>query len=308
MDRVIVTGADGFIGKALVQKLLADGAEVYAVVLQSDALSTLACPSLHVVPADYSCYPELTALLPEETKLFFHLAWAGVSGSAFHDYARQTENIRSACDAAHAAVARGCKRFVFIGSTYMYQYRKESGIALPGQPTLYGAAKECAASMCKILCEQGGVEFVLPFFSNVFGTGDLSRRSTNMLIAQFTHGVKPKLIDGTEDYDCIFINDAVRGLLFAAQKGKAGEQYYIGNRQLKPFRAFVADMRDVLSPDMALTFGEIKATVITDYTRFDLDKLYHDTGFETLCDYKESIRKTAQWLAQSGFLETALQK
>ena len=55
-------------------------------------------------------------------------------------------------------------------------------------------------------------------------------------------------------------------------------------------------MKTILCPNRQLTFGEISEDTYVDYTKFDLNALYNDTGFECKSDFKESILKTAEWL------------
>lgn len=58
----------------------------------------------------------------------------------------------------------------------------------------------------------------------------------------------------------------------------------------------VADVRDELNPNVELKFGEIQSSFFIDYSLVDLEALYRDTGCQAETDFKESIRKTADWL------------
>ena len=125
MEKVIVTGANGFIGKTLVNALLAKGYQVTALDVRFDDVlakdERITCVNV--------MNKEVAALMQEipqaEYKCFFHLAWVGTSGSARADYNVQLNNVKLTCDYIKLCSEIGCKRVVYASSinemeTYEY--------------------------------------------------------------------------------------------------------------------------------------------------------------------------------------------
>ena len=90
--------------------------------------------------------------------------------------------------------------------------------------------------------------------------------------------------------------DTIRGIHF--------DIVNIGNRQLKTFQEIMLDVQDVVCPDADLQFGCYPDDGYIDYSEIDLESLYRKTGFVCKADFRESIRKTAQWLIEQKAKES----
>lgn len=293
MRRAVVTGASGFIGKALTKKLLADGWTVYAVVRDTSTLVGL-CGDLRPVECEFAQYERLAELIGEDVDWFLHFAWAGVSGDLSRNARAQTENVMASAEAMEQAKQLGAKRFLFAGSSYQYRMEPSDGAYLP--KNLYGAAKAAAERLLWASTQAEGVAFNTVLFTNVFGVGDCSDRSTNAMLRKLLAGEPLKLISGEHLHDWTYIDDAVGGVLAVLEKGVPGKEYYIGSRNPETFRDIITRVRDVISPGTELLFGAYEDDAYIDYTKIDLDALWRDTGFECTADFDESIRRTANWL------------
>ena len=125
MENVIVTGANGFIGKTLVNALLAKGCRVTALDVRFD--DVLADdPRVTCISVLNKDVPALAKEIPAaDYHCFFHLAWAGTSGPARADYDVQLSNVKLTCDYIKLCAEVGCKRVVYASSinemeTYEY--------------------------------------------------------------------------------------------------------------------------------------------------------------------------------------------
>lgn len=298
MKQAIVTGADGFIGKALIAELV--NKDIFVTAITKDGkLKKVVEESrkVRVISSDFGEYLNLLQRIPYNADVFYHLAWAGVSGSEYNDYETQIKNIKATCDALHVAAATGCKKFVFIGSSHEYLSTKDKMGKINRKRTLYGAAKTAARTMCEaIVTTTGSIKFSTASFTNVFGVGDFSSRSTNTLIRDFLSGNKPRLIEGENKHDWLYIDDAVSGLYAVGEYGLHLHHYYIGNRSLRKFRDIVISVRDILASATELTFGEYMDDSFIDYSKINLEAAFNELGFEAKCDFKESILKTAEWV------------
>ena len=298
MKRAIVTGASGFIGKALTRRLLDEGTEVWAVVTAREKLADLVSNGLYVTVCDFAHYNELAELLPKDVDWFIHAAWADFYGSRSRDLTVQAGNISAAATAMEQAKRIGAKRFLFLGSSYQYRMEPvmDNGREVFIRNNIYGIAKEAAGRMLRAKAAEYGIAFNSVLFTNVFGIGDRSARSTNTMIQQLLKGESLRLISGEHLHDWTYIDDAVSGMMAVLERGAVGVEYYIGKRQPETFREIVTRVRDTLAPEAELRFGAYEDRAYIDYSLIDLERLYRDTGFECKADFEESIRKTAAWL------------
>lgn len=299
--KAVVTGASGFIGKALTRRLLAQGWLVYAVTSTAEALRDLKCSELIPVDCDFSRYGQLAAQIAAPADCFIHFAWAGVSGAESRQLSVQAENVRAAATAFEQAALLHCRKFLFAGSSYQYRMEpiKKDPQTRFVRKNLYGMAKEAALSLLKAAAYTDDMECSTVFFTNVFGPGDGSNRSTNSILRQLLEGKPLKLIAGEHLHDWTYIDDAVEGILAVLEKGTAGSDYYIGSRHPDTFRSILERVRDSIAPDAELNFGSYDDRAYIDYSMIDLDALYRDTGFECTADFETSIRRTAEWLREN---------
>lgn len=301
MKRAIITGASGFVGSALLKKLLAEGYSVWAVVRTPKKLTGMECESLKVIKADKSEYGSLDQLIPDRGfDVLFHLAWEGVSSESYKDYSQQLDNAARAADLLGASVRLGVRRFVLISSIVSLEakhYMLVNG-GSPRMANVYGAAKAAAEVICKTLAYQQGIAFNVAVLASAYGKGDRSHMVQNVLIRALRRGECPKLVSGENLYDWVYVDDVASALITIAEKGAPNKTYYVGHRELQTFASLVSRTRDIVAPGVELIFGTMEDKTVMDWSMVDRTALYNDTGFICRADFDESIQRTAKWLLE----------
>lgn len=300
MKKVIVTGATGFIGSALAKRLLADGVTVYGVGMDKSKLEQMKQYGDFIpIVAVFEHYDQLPELIADSGfDAFYHFAWDGVFGDSFKNYDLQLKNAKYACDALMAAVRCECKKFILAGTYNQYEIaaRLIKQCEKPRYTCIYASAKVAADMMCKALAHHHNIEYNAGLICMAYGEGNRSKMLANVVINQFNKGIKPKLVEAENEYDMIYISDIVDAFIAIGKKGIDQKSYYVGHRDKKTFGEIIEAIRDVLVPDMELTFGEYKETSAMDYSLIDRNALFEDTGFECKADFRKSILKTAEWV------------
>ena len=296
MKTAIVTGAGGFIGRGLTERLSREY-KVYAIVYDPRERGSLPVSgNIQPVLGDLNDWETLAGKLPSErVDIFFHLAWGGISSAAYKDIRVQKGNIDMSVNTAMLARAVGCGRFVFAGTNQEYLVSPSAVDGTVCNASVYGVCKKSARELCQVLLRDVTC-FNATAFTNVFGPGDFSKRTANLFIGKLLRGESLDLIEGNNEYDWTFVDDAVEGLVAVGERGLNGKQYYIGSRRPPTFRQILTVVRNTLCPKAELRFGKFVDNTYTDYSKFDLDALYRDTGFECQSDFRESILKTAEWV------------
>ena len=294
MKSAIVTGANGFVGKAVVEALRAKGVEVFTV-----SHSAQLPLDDHSIICDMANYNELPALFDHITpEVFYHFAWQGTSGKVRCDEKIQLKNVEGTCAAVRAASRIGCKRFVFASS--IMEYEVDSTVKAQKNPNIsdiYSTAKLTADYMARIIAADLKVEYISSLISNIYGPGEKSVRLINSCIKKLVNGELVSLSPCNQLYDFIYISDAANMFAALGDKGVPGKIYYIGNATVKPLKEFMTEMRDVVAPEMELGFGELPFNGVSlTYDEFDKRSIYEDTGIEPLVSFSEGIRLTKEYI------------
>ena len=299
MEYVIVTGANGFIGKTLVNALLEKGYHVVALDIRFDDVlandDRVTC--VNVMNKEVAVLAE--KIPHQEYRCFFHLAWAGTSGPARADYVVQLNNVKLACDYIKLCSEIGCKRVVYassINEMETYEYLQSDNIE-PAGGYIYGTGKLAAHLMGETVAKLNGIEFIPVIITNIYGVGEKSARMIYTSINKLVHKEHCSFTAGYQTYDFIYITDAINSIIAVAEKGKAFNRYYIGSGQPKPLREFLLEMRDIVDPEAELGLGDIPFKgVDISYDQFDLKKVERDTGYRNEVSFAEGIRMTADYI------------
>lgn len=299
MQRVIISGCSGFIGSALTRELIKQGVEVFGLSMHPEKMDTETMQSeyFHLIECSFDEYTRLSEMIKvREFDAFFHMAWEGY-GKSTNDYHVQLKNVHSACEAAYAAAALGCKRFIFADSSHEYLTTVNSQ-GKKGLCSIYGVAKKSARKLCQTIAHNSCMDYIGVLFTNIYGYGDRSNRSTNVFLRKLKRGEDLDLVHGNNLYDWTYIDDCVGGILAAAKRGMADKVYYVGSRQLRPFAEIITEARNLTAPNAKLNFGRYQDNSYIDYSKINIYNLYEDTGYLPTVSFADGINKTVHWLEE----------
>lgn len=300
MKTTVITGVGGFLGSHLCDRLLEMGVKVYGVDVKLDFQQKfMDKPNYMPIVACFKQYKTLHEQINEAIDVFFHFAWqGGLLQNSFWNYELQLSNAKSACDAFQEASLMGAKRFVNSGTNNQIEIIQflNSKDFTPRGTSIYASAKMVLELMCKTLATRSNTDFVGSMIPMPYGKDNRSMQLFNVVVKNLIEGNAPKLIEGNNLYDMIYIEDIVDALIAIAERGKAGRTYYIGHRKLKTFRQWIEDIRDIVAPNIELKFGEYKDPLNIDYNYVDLNQLYNDTGFECQSNFEQTIKITVEWI------------
>lgn len=267
--RNIVTGATGFIGRALCRELLEHKETVIAVVrpgsVKRAKLEHLIqeqgnyAEMLTIVELDLDHLYELNKKYHIQADVFYHLAWNGSSGEERDDFDIQYSNIKYTANAIKAAKACDCKKFVGAGS--QAEYGVVHGVTkedetVPHPFMMYGAAKLATYHMGRVLAEQIDIAFVWPRIYSVYGVGENPGTLVNYVIETLRNSGVPELSTCENMWNFMYITDCVRALRILGEKDGVGGIYNVASEDTRPLKEFVEEIRDIVAPDMKLGFGE----------------------------------------------------
>jgi NAD dependent epimerase/dehydratase len=240
--RVVVTGADGFIGSHLVEHLAAAGAQVTALALYNSFnhwgwLEELPClKDIRVVTGDIRD-PHLCMELLHGAEVVFHLAALIPIPYSYRAPASFVEtNVHGTLNLCQAARALGLERFVHTSTSEVYGTAQYVPIdekhPLCGQSP-YAASKIGADAIALSFYYSFDVPVAVARPFNTFGPRQSARAVIPTIISQLAAGsrrVKLGDLDTTRDFT--FVEDTCRGLMaVAAAPQGCGEVFNIGTER-----------------------------------------------------------------------------
>lgn len=299
MKRVIVTGANGFVGSAVIRELIKNDVEVLALCHK--------IPEKKII-SDLITYKEFELSKIEELKnmvindyydTFYHFAWAGSAGSDRGNATLQLQNVQWTIDALNFAKNIGCKRFVCAGSIIEYETMRAcyTDGNKPGLGYIYGSAKMSAHTVAMSIAANIGIDLMWAEITNAYGVGEISSRLINTTIRKIINKESPQFTSGTQNYDFVYIDDVAKAFYLIGKNGKPFHSYLIGSGNAKPLKEFLLEMKESIAKDVDFIFGDVPFTGVNlDLSIFDTKKTELDTGFKAEISFAEGVKRTYEWL------------
>ncbi|NOT26734.1 MAG: NAD-dependent epimerase/dehydratase family protein [Acidobacteria bacterium] len=240
--KALVTGAAGFIGSHLSERLVQQGATVIGldalteyyprILKQKNLAGLLTSPGFTFVESSLAD-ASLSALLDGVTHVFHLAAQPGVRKSWGREFAVYTlNNVDATQLLLEACVGRPIERLVFASSSSVYGDDTPLPMVedLRPQPVSpYGVTKLAAEHLCHLYQVNHGVPAVSLRYFTVYGP----RQRPDMGFSRFLHAAMrgdsvTQFGDGRQTRDFTFVGDAVAATIAAATLGTPGGVYNIG--------------------------------------------------------------------------------
>ncbi len=299
MEKVIVSGAGGFVGNAVVNDLIANGIKVIALVHEGGSGRRIESDLVEYHDFSLENADRLLETLQDAgADTFYHFAWMGAAGAARADVALQLKNAQWTVDCLKVAKKLGCKRFVNAGSIMELETMKAAFNQgnRPGLGYIYGSGKLVAHTMCKSVAADIGIDLIWAMITNAYGVGEKSPRMVNTTIQKCIRKEAPQFTAGTQNYDFVYIDDVARAFRLIGEHGKPFHEYMIGSSHAKPLKEFLLEMQATIAPDLDFIFGDIPFTGINQPLEdFDCSETERDTGFKAEISFAEGCRRTRDW-------------
>ncbi len=299
MKTAIISGANGFVGSALVKELLRYDYRIYALDREGCCGNLPNDARVSFVPCELAEMMQLKEKLPTgDYDIFYHFAWVGSAGPARADTALQLQNAQWTVDSLRVAKELGCKRFVCAGSIMEHETMAAAYTQgnKPGMGYIYGGGKLIAHVMCMSVAAQIGIDLIWPEITNAYGVGERSPRMVNTTIQKCIRGEAPQFTAGTQNYDFVYIDDVARAFRLIGENGKPFHEYLIGSSTARPLKEFLLEMKQAIAPDLDFVFGDIPFTGIDlPLSKFDCSQTEKDTGFRAEISFAEGCRRTMEW-------------
>ncbi|HEV3028855.1 MAG TPA: NAD-dependent epimerase/dehydratase family protein [Planctomycetota bacterium] len=292
---VLVTGAGGFLGAALVRRLADLGARVAALHRPGSDLGRLdGIPtSIRRVPVDLVDTDDLKRWTrTHPPRVVFHVAAYGVDPRDQNGDRAFQSNIRGFVSLIDALGGLGVEAFVNTGTCSEYR----GGVARPLAETdpieprgIYAETKAAAVRMGVMLARQHGWPIVTLRPFTFYGPRERPDRLIPFAIRSILRSEEIRMTGGKQERDFIHVDDVVEAYLQAGRTPvAAGEIFNIGSGRATTVRAAVERIRDLAGSSAVLKLGAIP---------YRPNELWH------LCADIGEARKRLKWTPKIGLEE-----
>jgi nucleoside-diphosphate-sugar epimerase len=325
--RILVTGASGFLGSHLCERLVKQGNTVRALVRNPEKCSELHSWGLEIAVANI-LDPKATQRAMEGIGVVYHLAGAYREGKLFRQELMKT-NVEGTKNVLDAALKAGVQRFVHCSTIGVHgdianPPGTEESPYRPGDS--YQESKVEGERLVRRYMAQGSLPIVIFRPGGVYGPGDLR-------FLKLFKGIKRRafvmLGSGEVLYQLIYISDLMDGIVLCGTKDEAPGNIYIltGNEPvtLNEFVRTIAEVLDVRPPRLRLPVTPVYlASYLCEWTckplrinpplfprrvdffrktrSFDISKAKNQLTFSPKTDLKTGIQLTAESYRNGGWL------
>jgi UDP-glucuronate 4-epimerase len=314
--RVLLTGAAGFVGSHVAERLLQRGDAVIGLdnfdpfyprpVKERNLATALAHPAFRFVEVDLRNAEAICAAFQEHRpERVVHLAAkAGVRPSLLDPVAYVETNVNGTVNMLRACGQFPVEHFVFASSSSVYgdttkvPFAETDRTDQPASP--YAATKKAGEILCYAYHGLLGIPIACLRFFTVYGP----RQRPDLAVHKFVRLIDagepvPFFGDGTTSRDYTYVADTVEGILAALDKPDGYQIYNLGRSDPVPLREMVQTIERALGkPALINQQPEQPGDVRTTYA--DVSRARARLGYEPRVSFEEGIRRFVEWWREEG--------
>ncbi|GHT48158.1 CDP-abequose synthase [Spirochaetia bacterium] len=296
--KIIITGATGMIGAAIVRIAASQDLEVLCIVRRNSlrTLNIQESDKIKIIYADLFEYKKLK--IDGNYDVFFHLAWDKTFGENRDNTDTQLLNVQFTLDAVRLAKRSACSVFIGAGSQAEY-----GTVSVPLKPDTsvnpesgYGIAKYAAGKLSRLLCSQIGMRHNWARILSVFGPLDSDHTLIMYALNELKANRPVELTKCEQVWDYLYCDDIARAFIAIAKHGIDGKIYPLGCGNPKKLSDYITLLRNIAAPNGILQFGKKDYYPHQPmYLCADIKELTEDTGWKPEINFEDGIKKILEY-------------
>ena len=317
--KVIVTGAAGFIGMHVAERLIGAGHEVvgldnlspyYSVALKRDRLARLEGSAFRFVEVDIADREAIGAVFaahPDTTHVLNLAAQAGVRHSLTDPYTYVSANVMGQVVLLEATrTLLACQRYVYASTSSVYGAIKQTPFSVTQCTTkpvsIYAATKMCDEMLARVYADTYGIESVGLRFFTVYGPWGRPDMATWLFTDAILNDRPIKVFNhGKMRRDFTYIDDITSGVVAALGTpfvlhgdGPPHRIYNLGNHRSEALMDFIAVVEQALGRRAKLQMEPMQPGDVAE-TFADITESRADLGFEPVTSIDDGIPNFVRW-------------
>ena len=311
--KVVVTGAAGFIGSHLSERLLAEGHQVTGIdafldyypreVKEANLRGARGHAAFSFIEGRVQDL-QLPALLDGAGQVYHLAAQAGVRSSWGEDFRIYTDNnVLATQRLLEAAAAAGTPRVVMASSSSVYGDStelplRETATCLPVSP--YGVTKLAGEHLARLYGRLHGVPVVSLRFFTVYGPRQRPDMAFHRFLKAARDGQPITLFgDGEQTRDFTFVADIVAATRAAADSGRPGCVYNVGGGERVSMNRVIALIQEITGRTLRVERSAAQKGDMRD-TFADTSAAAADLGFRSSVGLRDGLVREWDWMTGSA--------
>jgi len=313
--KVLITGAAGFIGSHLCERLLDDEWLVVGVdnfddfydpqIKRWNIASCLKNKNFQLVEADIRDSAAMDRTIGDGIEIIVHLAArAGVRPSIAHPLLYADVNVNGTMVLLEAAKKHKTGKFIFGSSSSVYgnnekvPFSEDDNVDFPISP--YAATKKAGELICHMYHYLYRISITCLRFFTVYGP----RQRPDLAIHKFAKLIEqgkpiPVYGDGTMMRDFTYIGDIIDGTVAAMQKCEGFNIYNLGESRPIAVNDLVTEIEKALGKKAIKEYLPIQPGDV-ERTYADVTKAINELGYNPSTNIETGLEKFVTWLRQNG--------
>jgi len=319
MGKIFVTGAAGFIGSNLVDRLLADGKAVvgwdnFSTGQREFLKSARRNPQFKLIKGDCLDLPALRRAMKGCDFVFHFAANADVRFGLEHPNRDLQQNTVATFNVLEAMRANGIKGIAFSSTGSVYGEAEiiptPEDAPFPVQTSLYAASKLAGEGLITAYCEGFGFEGYIFRFVSILGERYTHGHVLDFYKQLLAHPGQLKVLgDGKQQKSYLYIGDCLDAMLHVVKRATAKsakhgvEIYNLGTDEYVQVNDSIRFICGALGLKPKLEYSGGNKGWVGDNPFIFLDtKKIRATGWKTTLTIEQSIIRTLQWLQQNQWV------
>ncbi len=313
--RVLVTGAAGFIGSHLCERLLDHGSSIIGVdnfddfydpqIKRRNIANCLKNEQFQLIEADIRDSAAMAEAIGQDVEIIVHLAAkAGVRPSIAQPLLYNDVNINGTMVLLELAREHQIGKFIFASSSSVYgnnekvPFSEDDNVDFPISP--YAATKKAGELICHTYHHLYGTSITCLRFFTVYGPRQRPDLAIHKFAKLIEHGEPiPVYGDGSMMRDFTYIDDIIDGVVAAMDKCAGFNIYNLGESQPIKVNDLIAEIENALGKKAAKEYlppqpGDVERTYA------DVTKAGKDLGYNPSTNIQTGLTHFTEWLRQNA--------
>lgn len=327
--KVLITGANGFLGSWLTRRLCEEGHTVSVLVRPTSQLDGIEDLSLQKIYGDITDAGSLQKAFSSQ-EVIFHLAGL-IAYKAADRPAMERVNVQGTANVLAAMKSHPGQKLVYASSVVAIGAARTSQVILNENSKYdlenlnlgYFETKRKAEILVQTACYEDNLQAIIVNPSTIYGAGDAKKgsRKTQIKVAQ---GRFPFYTGG--GVNVVPVESVINGILLAWKKGRVGERYILAgqNYTIRELFQMIADAAGVRAPQKKMPFwlmlalgkaGDVcqkfgmpfpisseNAWTANLFHWFDSTKAQQELGFDP-GNSQQAIVNSVLWMKKQGLIQ-----
>ena len=299
--KILITGADGFIGSHLIKKLISSEADITALVLSENLKNLNSIKNkIKFVYEDITKKEIIDEIIKINPEFIFHFAALTKTDNYPNIREILETNIMSTINIAEAAIRlKKLKRLIFSSTYLVYEdsveLLKENNNLNP--KSSYAISKYTSEKILQKYSTKHKLPLIITRLFNVYGENNIN----NVIFLFAKSSLKNKEIyidgDGEQLRDFIYIDDVIEALLLITQNNKKSNTVInVGSGEYIKIKELAEKIKNLTKSSSKIIYRDFDPGLKNSYCNNSLLKSY---GWKQKTSMDEGLKKTIEWIKEN---------